>query len=265
MEDMMPYDYSDSSEIERIDDEFIEHQIDTHTGGSLDIVSIEYPESKEHINTITVIPGTGKIINWLSWSRKPRVSAHLLVIIVIASIVSTSLFSVLPLTESDNPLSGTSNPFVALADMFVVTPPSPFFSYTVLSDDTIQSIAEKFHVQIGGIYKANKYTAVDEPSVGDVIQVPRDPNYGADYYPPLPEGMKRAGYNATNPPLNVLDPGNDCMWCAVPGETNGTDGICAVPAAPADDAPLAFGLQSPELGQNYHFSKDQNGQDRVFT
>jgi LysM repeat protein len=57
----------------------------------------------------------------------------------------------------------------------------PFHPYIVHYADTLQAIADKFHVQTGGILEINDLVSADQLYTGMRIKIPTDPGYGSTY------------------------------------------------------------------------------------
>src|SRR5260370_2515957 len=95
-------------------------------------------------------------------------------------ILGTGLFAVTPLGTSAN--DGGSS-FQALAGAVVWHSEPTFHWYTAAFGDTVEGIASKFHVEVGGIYQMNGLLAGQEIAVGKQYKIPDDPYYGKDFRP----------------------------------------------------------------------------------
>lgn len=95
----------------------------------------------------------------------------------------------------------------------VVAPPQApavkYQNYIVHYGDTLESIADKFGVQQGGILEINNLASGDQLFLGFRIKIPLDPQYGADFHPLL--DIPLAPTNTPPPPYGygVLVPGFD--------------------------------------------------------
>jgi murein DD-endopeptidase MepM/ murein hydrolase activator NlpD len=71
-----------------------------------------------------------------------------------------------------------------------------FFWYTAGRGDTLDSLARRFNVQVGGIYELNGMLSGQEIEIGKAYKIPTDPNYGVFYRPPgfvtIPNGSNSA-------------------------------------------------------------------------
>ncbi|HLJ82119.1 MAG TPA: LysM domain-containing protein, partial [Ktedonobacterales bacterium] len=128
-----------------------------------------------------LIPGSGVSYGMPFIKRRERpLTMRLAVIALMACILVTGLFTVTPLgTKADGGLSS----FQAVSGAVVWHKQPSYQWYVAQAGDSVESIAAKFHVQIGGIYELNNMLAGQEIAVGKAYKIPDDPYYGADYRP----------------------------------------------------------------------------------
>src|SRR5262249_51743879 len=131
-----------------------------------------------------IIPGTGVSMGTPFIARRERPLTMRLAMITLAlCILGTGLFAVTSLGGSGDAQGLT--PFQALSGSVVFRRTVDFQWYVAQSGDTIEGMAEKFHVQIGGIYLLNDMLAGQELQLGAKYKIPLDPFYGKDYRPRL--------------------------------------------------------------------------------
>jgi murein DD-endopeptidase MepM/ murein hydrolase activator NlpD len=161
-------------------------------------------------DALVIIPGAG-VPARISHLRQRKRSLTLQVVLgsVILCVIIGALFTVMPL---DAATGDAVTPLSALANAVNLSAANDFFLYRALPGDTFDSIAKKFGVQEGGIFKLNGLRADQSCLVGSVYKIPSDGNFGKDYTPPLPPGMSGAGYQ--------------CNFCAIAGMSNGPGGNC---------------------------------------
>ena len=132
--------------------------------------------------------------------RERPLTMRLVMLVLLACILVTGLFAATPLgVGAETDISA----FQALAGAVVLHHEVSFHWYTAQRGDTIESVAAKLHVQIGGIYKLNNMLAGEEIGVGKAYKIPDDPYFGADYRPPVylslgGDGTTRFGSNWWN-------------------------------------------------------------------
>lgn len=133
--------------------------------------------------------------------------------------------------------------------------PNGFFDYRVKSGDTIEGIAQRFQVTIGGIYKINAFYLGDEITIGQVIKIPNDPQFGADYQPTAPSLPTDNTPAYPGAPAGTVFGG--CVFCAIAGYSTG--GLCAPPST----TNLGFGLIQPDPNAHWvrGFTWYHNGVD----
>ena len=211
---------------------------------------IEYEEPQQ-VEAPMIIPGAGIPMHRSGPRRRRPITMQVLLLTIAGCVILSALFSVGPLadTASGN-IAGTS-PFNALANALVFKKKADFEYYRVRSGQTFDDIALAKGILLGGIYKANNFTADQEAIVGETIKLSTDPAYGKDYNPPLPPGVNPAG--ASSSEVNIALPTNSCVFCAVPGHTNGPGNLCAPTADTANNDALKMDFLNPENGLNAHW------------
>ncbi|MGZ3636286.1 MAG: LysM peptidoglycan-binding domain-containing M23 family metallopeptidase [Ktedonobacterales bacterium] len=112
--------------------------------------------------------------------RERPLTMRLAMLTLAACIVVSGLFAVTPLGTS---AEGDVTSFQALAGAVVLHREISYHLYRAQWGDTIEGIATKQHVQIGGIYKLNNMLAGQEINTGTSYKIPDDPYFGKDYRP----------------------------------------------------------------------------------
>jgi hypothetical protein len=102
-------------------------------------------------------------------------------------VVGVSLIGFLAAVIAMVPLGADRQILQALGSLASLAQPSSsnpqaYHLYTVHFGETLQSIAEKFHVQQGGILEINDLVSADQLFTGFRIKIPNDSNYGATYH-----------------------------------------------------------------------------------
>ncbi len=190
-----------------------------------------------------VIQGNGVSMGTPFIKRRERpLTMRLAMLTLAACIVVSGLIAVMPLGIT----GGEQTSFQALAAAVVLHPQVSYHWYVARYGDTIEGVAAKEHVQIGGIYKLNNMHAGDELNTGTPYKIPDDPYFGRDYRP-APVFMQSDGSIVTNWwNANAGDPGREAT-CAPDGGTN----------------PLGYHFVSPNPGSLWRrgFSFFHNGVD----
>ncbi len=130
-----------------------------------------------------VIRGSGVSMGNPFIRRRERpLTMRLAITTLIACIVVTGLISITPVgADGISTLSG----FEALAGGIVMHRTPGYTWYKTQPGDTPESIAARFHVQVGGIYEMNTNLPVGQDlAVGINIKIPDDPFYGENYRAP---------------------------------------------------------------------------------
>ncbi|HUY76693.1 MAG TPA: LysM peptidoglycan-binding domain-containing M23 family metallopeptidase [Ktedonobacterales bacterium] len=129
-----------------------------------------------------VIAGTGVPMgNPFVKRRKRPLSLRIAAFTLLGAIMLTGLLTATPLASAADGANAT--PFQALAGAVVLHQQVGFFWYTAQSGDSLEGLAARFNVQVGGIYEMNNLLAGEELTIGKAYKIPQDPNYGADYRP----------------------------------------------------------------------------------
>ena len=140
------------------------------------------------------IPGTGvaKAHPFIRRRERP-LTLRVALIALIVAITLTGVFAVSPLIGV---APAAANSIQAISGA-VVAHGVPYTWYTAQWGDTEQVVAQKFHVQIGGIYELNNLYAGEEMTVGQQYKVPQDGNYGRGYTPPSLLDVSAKNYGNT--------------------------------------------------------------------
>ncbi len=203
-----------------------------------------------------IIPGSYKpprpAMPRLSPRRRHRETA--LIMLVTICLLITGILSVPDLRTAivqNTPLN-TFSAFAADAN-----PPKAdgYVVYRVRPADSIESIAAHFNVTIGGIYQLNNLYLGDEITVGQLIKIPNDAHYGANYQPTAPPIPLTTGTNFAGAPKGTIF--GNCVFCAIAGYSTG--GLCAPPS----QSYRGFGLIQPDPNAKFirGFSWYHNGVD----
>jgi murein DD-endopeptidase MepM/ murein hydrolase activator NlpD len=187
----------------------------------------------------TVIPGAKRLKRppkhpFIARRRRPF-TIGLFAFTVIAALVAAGLVIAAPL---GNALEANGNPLQPFASAANAKNGVRFTWYTARWGDTPDSVAQAFHVALGGIYELNNLQAGDELLIGRQYMIPQDPAYGETYQPP-------AMLNVTAHYGNVRYGPN--WWNSIAGGS-AQDGVCA-PNGGADE--LGYHLQAPNWGSRW--------------
>ena len=129
-----------------------------------------------------VIPGTGLSMGNPFIKRRERpLTMRIAILTITACVIVTGLFAATPLTGS---ATGAVSSFEALSGVVVWHKQPGFFWYTAQAGDTPEGLAQRFNVQVGGIYEMNGLDSGQELAIGKSYKIPEDPSYGAGYRPP---------------------------------------------------------------------------------
>jgi LysM repeat protein len=157
------------------------------TGGALVPLSddsAEVPALYTEPSVPVIIPGTGVSMGTPFIARRERpLTIRLAMITLAVCILLTGLFTVTPLGGGADAQGLT--PFQALSGSVVFQRTIQYQWYVARSGDTIEGIAERFHVEIGGIFLLNSMLSGQELQLGAKYKIPLDPFYGKDYEPRL--------------------------------------------------------------------------------
>ena len=128
-----------------------------------------------------LIPGTGVSMGRPFIKRRERpLTMRLAVVTIMVCLLVTGLFTVTPLAAST---PGGSSMFQVLSGTVMFQSQPSYHWYTALSGDTIEGIAAKFNVQIGGIYELNGLLSGQDITIGKAYKIPDDPYYGQNFRP----------------------------------------------------------------------------------
>ncbi len=129
-----------------------------------------------------IIAGTGVPMGDPFIKRRERpLTMRIAVAALMACILVTGLFTVTPLATK---ASGGIMPFEVLSGAIVMHQGESYHWYMSQPGDEFESVADMFHVQIGGIFELNNLPAGQDMMVGKLYKIPDDPFYGANYQPP---------------------------------------------------------------------------------
>jgi murein DD-endopeptidase MepM/ murein hydrolase activator NlpD len=175
-----------------------------------------------------LIPGSGVSMGNPFIKRRERpLTMRLAIVTLMACLLVTGLFAISPLTNAT--ASGGSS-FQVLAGSIVYQNQVSYFWYTAQANDTIEGIAAKFNVQIGGIYELNDLLAGQEITIGKAYKIPEDPNYGKSFRP-----------STYVPPSNGSTTFGNSPWTAIAGNPL-PETLCGVDGR---GVPTAYDLVAP--------------------
>jgi murein DD-endopeptidase MepM/ murein hydrolase activator NlpD len=133
---------------------------------------------------LVIIPGSGRVAHHPYTPRRPRpLVMRLTVAVLIATVVFLEIYAVGPLGLGSAGATGSRSPFQALAGAVMWQATPSYRLYIAREGDTVESIALRFGVQIGGIYELNGMLSGEELQLGKAYKIPTDPTYGLDYRP----------------------------------------------------------------------------------
>ncbi len=212
------------------------------------------PELEDPENLVIIL-GSGKPKTHIFFrSFRRRFSGYLTAALVFVLLVGY-LTQYSPIAPS---LTTQTSMFRALLAAVAYTPPQ-YIVYTVVSGDTIESIAKKYGVSPNGIYKINNFYSGQEVTIGEKIKISANPSYGVGYVaPPQPFSGSEQGTILTN---NFET--TSCMFCAVAGWTNGPGRPCAPESSQNPVDITQFSFISPEKNGTFvrGFTWYHNGVD----
>jgi murein DD-endopeptidase MepM/ murein hydrolase activator NlpD len=195
-----------------------------------------------------IVPGDGVSMGAPFIKRRERpLMMRLTVFALIATILVTGIFAVTPLGSSAN---SSVSAFQAIAGSVVWQKNAGYFFYTARPGDDADSLAKRFHVQIGGIYELNGLILGQELAIGTPYKIPTDPNYGATFRP------SAFVITSTTAGGNVF---GSNWWNSVSGTPDSES-----PCAPDGHGnPLGYQLHSPNWGSQWvrGFTWYHNGDD----
>ncbi len=192
------------------------------------------PLSEDSAKVQTVfIRGSGvPTVSPFSRRRRRTLTLRIAAICIVVAIALTAVFTVTPLANlASQPISA----FQGLTGAVLAGNGNvSFIWYTAKPGDTPESIAQSFHIQLGGFYELNNFYQGEEIKVGEQYKIPTDPNYGEGYVPPSPVNANEPNYGNTRYGPN--------WWDSIAGNPSQ-----AAPCAPGGNLadPLGYHLISP--------------------
>ena len=179
-----------------------------------------------------IVRGSGVAMGAPIIKRRERpLTLRVAVLTLMACILVTGIFAFSPL---GNDQANAGSTFQALASSMVWNRDPRYFLYTAQTNDTADTIARKFKVQVGGIFKLNNLYAGEEVSIGVAYKIPEDPNYGKGYAPPTIPSLAPAHFGSARFGPNWW---NSNAGAGIPAES---------PCAPnGGQNPLGYKLTSP--------------------
>ena len=217
---------------------------------------IPYDDTGDRLPALTqdetgpiIIAGDGVTMGDPFIKRRERpLTMRLTVIGLMTCILVTGMFAITPLGASAN---NSISSFQAISGSIILNKDPAYFWYTATFNDTPESIAKRFSVQVGGIYELNGLLAGQEISVGIAYKIPQDPTYGADYRPQSYVPIAGSGTTTF---------GNS-PWTSIAGDpAPGSEVVCG---PNGNGNPMAYQLHSPNWGSNWvrGFTWYHNGVD----
>lgn len=194
-------------------------------------------------NDPVIIAGSGVPMGDPFIKRRERpLTMRIAVAALMACILVTGLFTITPLGTKAN---GGLMPFEVLSGALVVHQGESYHWYTSVPGDEFETVAQKFHVQIGGIFELNNLPAGQDMNIGKPYKIPDDPFYGANYQP-----QQSVFAGATS--------GSD-WWNSFSGQPG-----AEIPCAPnGGNNPAGYDFHSPNWGSSWvrGFNWYHNGVD----
>jgi peptidase M23-like protein len=199
---------------------------------------ISYDETGDRLPAVVedetgpvIIAGDGVSMGDPFIKRRERpLSMRLTIIGLITCILVTGMFAVAPLGAN---ASSSISSFQAISGAVVLKKDEAFFWYTAGWNDTPETIAQKFGVQVGGIYELNNLLAGQEISVGIAYKIPVDKSYGKDYRP----------LSFVAPASNGSTTFGNSPWTSIAGDPPpGSEVVCA---PNGNGNPMGYNLISP--------------------
>jgi murein DD-endopeptidase MepM/ murein hydrolase activator NlpD len=194
-----------------------------------------------------LIPGTGVSMGRPFIKRRERpLTMRLAVITIMACLLVTGLFTVTPLAASTQ---GGNSMFQVLSGTVMFQSQVSYHWYTAQAGDTLEGIAAKFNVQIGGIFELNGLLAGQDITIGKAYKIPDDPYYGQNFRP-----------QTYVPPSNGSTTFGNSPWTSLAGAPM-PEALCST--ANGNGNPLGYHLVAPNPGSFWvrGFSWYHNGDD----
>ena len=160
--------------------------------------------------------------------RERPLTMRLAVVTIMVCLLVTGLFTVTPLAAST---PGGSSMFQVLSGTVVFQNQPSYHWYTAVSGDTLEGIAAKFNVQIGGIYELNGLLSGQDITIGKAYKIPDDPYYGKNYRP-------QAYIAASNGSTTF----GTSPWTSMAGNPM-PEALCST--SPGNGSPLSYHLVAP--------------------
>jgi LysM repeat protein len=136
---------------------------------------------------LLIIPGRGtsRGSSIVALPRRQRPFTMRLFVLTLSSLIIVSgLYAIVPLSTSIGAPAQDESAFQALSGAVVWHASEGYTLYTVKSGDTVEGVAARFGVQIGGIYELNHMLSGQDLQLGKTYKIPTDPSYGLYYRPP---------------------------------------------------------------------------------
>jgi murein DD-endopeptidase MepM/ murein hydrolase activator NlpD len=181
--------------------------------------------------------------------RARPLGMRLAMYLAIACTVISALFGVSAVSGSD-PTATIQSLYKTVSRSAASSTAVGYLWYVAQAGDTVEGIAERFHVQAGGIFEINNMRADQEVQLGQKYKIPTDPFYGQTYRPadPIVQGNGSTTF------------GND-WWNSYAG-TPIRGQLCS----PSGPRPTDYEMVAPNPGSNwvrgytwYHLGIDSAG------
>jgi murein DD-endopeptidase MepM/ murein hydrolase activator NlpD len=165
-----------------------------------------------------IIPGGGMLVTKPTTRRRKRpLTMQLMVLSVTACLVVSALFSVGAIGVS---AASDVNPFALIANSFInVQQTATYHTYYAQPGDTFDVMAQKFGVQVNGIFELNNLYLDAAVRVGQGYKISYDPNYGRNYQPRYPPGVNPTGYQKPDADI-IIKASSASQFAAVAAQTN---------------------------------------------
>jgi murein DD-endopeptidase MepM/ murein hydrolase activator NlpD len=201
----------------------------------LDLDDLDDIEAAE--TQMLIVPGSGVSMGNPFIKRRQRsLTLRLAILGLMACVLLTGVFAVTPLGSN---AAGSLTSFQALSGSVIWGKGPEYFWYTTTWNDTPESLAKQFNVQVGGIYELNGLYEGDELQVGTAYKIPTDPKFGKNYKPPTLFSAAGANWSGKRFGPN--------WWNSMAG-TPPAESPCAPNGA---GKPLNYDLKSPNWGSHW--------------
>jgi murein DD-endopeptidase MepM/ murein hydrolase activator NlpD len=197
-----------------------------------------------------IIPGGGMLATAAPprQRRKRPASMQFFIGSVTVCIVISALFSIGVI--GDNNAAQNTDPFTLIANAFISAKTTAVFHlYVAQPGDTFESIANKFGVQVNGIFELNNLYLDSYAVAGQNYKIPYNPQYGSTFQPHYPPGVNPTGRLAPEQDV-IIKAANASQFAAVAGKTN-----------PVNYCPPGYGAWggNPALYQFINFDQPKTG------